>query len=114
MLFTEHLDLRWFSRGTITSEIGHPSDILVDVISADHVHDLPGILLSVLVLELGSEGLVCVLHKRVSFDVLVLRGEGLGAGVAPSVCGVELSCVLVLAQVHTEGQLIFCELARLY
>ena len=114
MLFTEHLDLRWFSRGTITSEIGHPSDILVDVISADHVHDLTCIFLCVLVLEFGGEGLVCVLHKRVGFHVLVLRGEGFGAGVAPGIRGVELRCVLVLAQVHTEGQLILSELARLY
>ena len=114
MLFTEHLNLGWLPRGTVTSEIGHPSDILVDVISADHVHDLPSILLSVLVLELGSEGLIRALHKRVSFDVLVLRSEGLGAGVAPGISGVELRCVLVLAQVHAEGQLILGELARLY
>ena len=60
---------------SVASEPGHPSHIGVDIVSSAHVHDLTDIFLSVLILELLGEALICGLQEGVSLSILVLRRE---------------------------------------
>jgi len=48
----------WRLHVTITAEASHPTDIRVDIVLADHMHNLTGILLVMFVLELFRETLI--------------------------------------------------------
>ena len=75
------------------------------------MHDLTGIPLCMLILELGRVWLVCTIKASVSLQILILGLEYFGAGGAPWLLGIELCCVFVGAKVHSKGELVFCQLA---
>ena len=55
--------LRGLAGGAIPSQICHPPYVLIDVIRANHMHDLACILLRMLVFKLSSKSLICLLQK---------------------------------------------------
>ena len=77
------------------------------------MHYLTCILLSVFVFELSVEAFVCILDEGVSHLILALRREDFGARETPWLISIELGGVFVRTQVHTEGELVFCELTSL-
>ena len=97
----------------VAAQARHPTNVLVAVVASHHVHDLAGVPLRVLVLELGVESLVGSAQERIRQFVLLGRREGLGAWEAPRLTRIELCCVFVGAQVHAERELILRELPRL-
>ena len=66
-------------RVTIASKITHPTDILVDIVAPDHVHDGACIFLCKPVLELGRKALVSWLNKWFGLHVLVSWRKSLRA-----------------------------------
>ena len=93
---------RCFTRGTISSQSGHPAHGRIDIITPNHVHYLSSILFSVFVFELAIEAFVCILDEGVSHLVLALRREDFGSWKAPWLSSIELRRVLVRTQVHTK------------
>ena len=58
------------SFGTITAQVCHPPDVLVDIIPAHHVHYFTCIPLRMLILKLALEAFVGLAEERVSLRVL--------------------------------------------
>ena len=98
---------------TITTQVCHPSNIGVDIILAHHVHYFACIPLWMFVFELALETLVSVSQETICLGVLHLGWESLGSGQFPRICRIELSCILVLPQVHSKAYFIFSESAAL-
>lgn len=77
------------------------------------MHYLTSILLSVFVFKLSIEAFVCILDEGISHLILVFGREDFGAGESPWLISIELGRILVRTQVHTEGELVLCELSSL-
>ena len=99
---------------SVSSEGSHPADVGVYIVFACHVHDLARIALSMLVFEFGCKSFVCLLQESIGLNVLLARRKLFRPWQFPSVSCIELGCVLVVAQVHSKGQLVLRVFARLY